>query len=159
MDYISFLSSFWRDKYVRGLPHESKLLYIYLLTNKAVQLTGIYEFLIEDCILFTGLEPAEAQAGLLKLRQIPKTGLPKIVLSGDYIFVTSILRKSFNLPHRILSGSIKTYAIKSFGVGNIPSELISYFYQVYGEYMPKPVTEWPEVELINNDGKPVLEVV
>lgn len=70
----------WEDSFVANLPPKSKLVFLYLLTNQRVELTGAYETPLSHIALDTGLSQAEVQKALDDLA-------PKIVYVDGYVVV------------------------------------------------------------------------
>jgi len=70
----------WEDTFVANLPSKSKLVFIYLLTNARVELTGAYETPQSHIVLDTGLTQAEVQKALNDLE-------PKIVYVDGYVVI------------------------------------------------------------------------
>ena len=57
LDYVQFYTHIWSDKKFRSLTSsDSKILFIYLFSNKNITLTGIYEFDMEECKMKTRLK-------------------------------------------------------------------------------------------------------
>lgn len=126
MDSVYFRSSFWNDPLVRSLKPIEKLLYVYLFTNQNIPPSGIYEFLEDDCRCQTGLSSLQIKKVIELL-----TKKEKVLFVDGWIFVVSFLRKSFNLPKRILSKTIATSISNQFSANNIPNRIIACFYSFY----------------------------
>lgn len=71
---------FWQDSFIAELNPKSKLLFLYLLTNHRVELTGAYELPINYMALETGLTVAEVQKGLIEVK-------PKIDYVDGYVVI------------------------------------------------------------------------
>lgn len=54
-------TNFWRDTYVTSLTPDERLLFLYLLTNPATNLAGVYELDFRLVALDTGLSMADVQ--------------------------------------------------------------------------------------------------
>ena len=55
---------FWQDTFIDTLDHKAKLLFIYLLSNYRVELTGAYELPISHMALETGLPITDVETAL-----------------------------------------------------------------------------------------------
>jgi hypothetical protein len=71
---------FWEDSFISSLPPKSKLVFIYLLTNPRLELTGAYEVTVAHIALDTGLTQVEVQRALEDVA-------PKIVHLDGYAVV------------------------------------------------------------------------
>lgn len=126
MDSVYFRSSFWRDPFIRTLSPNNKLLYLYLFTNREIQPSGVYEFLEDDCFFQTGITRQNIKKGLLLL-----SGKEKILCADGWIFIVNFLRKSFNLPKKIVNEKIRTNISNQFLLNNVPKPIIACFYSQY----------------------------
>lgn len=126
MDSVYFRSSFWRDPFTRTLTSNNKLLYIYLLTNREIQPSGIYEFLEDDCFYQTGITRQQIRKGLVLL-----SNKEKILYADGWVFIVNFLRKSFNLPKKVVNEKVRTNISNQLLLKNIPKPIIACFYSQY----------------------------
>lgn len=71
---------FWEDSLINELEPKFKLLFIYLITNKRIELTGIYELPITYIAMETGLTVAEVQKGFQRISN-------KILYLDGYVII------------------------------------------------------------------------
>jgi len=77
----------WKDSYVRSLlPHE-KLVFIYLLTNEDVELTGAYEMMPEVVAFDLGLDVEQVKQSMGRFMQDKK-----ICFVGNYVVLINHLK-------------------------------------------------------------------
>jgi len=65
-------TKFWADKYIVTLTPETKLLFLYFLTNPLANIAGIYELTIRQIIFDTGLPAATITKSLRKFQDDKK---------------------------------------------------------------------------------------
>lgn len=126
MDSVYFRSSFWNDLYVLSLDKDTRIVYIYLFTNKLIKSSGIYEFYIEDIQRRTGVKKKKIEIALKELEKSEK-----IYVVKGWVFIVNFLKKTFNFPQSVLSKNIKRSITNQFNYGNVPLELIACFLKEY----------------------------
>lgn len=70
----------WQDSFIYGLSTESKLLFIYLITNERLELTGAYEIRIPIIYAETGLSIPQIKKSLVEIES-------KILYVDNYIII------------------------------------------------------------------------
>ncbi len=75
----------WRDNWFANLNHKAKLLFIYLVTNEYMGLSGIVEIPERTIMFDTGLTPAEISQAKTELAE-------KVVFVDDWVFVMNLLK-------------------------------------------------------------------
>lgn len=67
MDYNSVHSKIWNDKKVRRLSKDGKLLFMYMLTNTGLTMSGLYDFDPEEAAKKTGLTDDQFHCALRQM--------------------------------------------------------------------------------------------
>jgi len=117
---------FWDDLYVRKLPPNGKLLYLYLLTNPLTNISGIYEISIERIAFDTGLKE-EVVVSVLKHFQKSN----KIKYSMGHVAIKKFIK------HQAKNSKIRT------GIESLLAEA------------PKALAQWVDRWAIDGSSKPI----
>lgn len=80
-------TSFWGDQYIEELTPTEKLLYLYLLTNRATLLCGLYECTERAMAYETGLPISDIREALKRF-----TADGKIIFDGGLVYVVNYAR-------------------------------------------------------------------
>jgi len=107
---------FWQDEYICGLNNKEKLLFIYLLTNDKVSLTGTYE--LPDKYICADLDWSGGELRLVK---------EKFEKEGKFRFFKSWVQIINHDRYNNFKGEKLSKAIEK-ELKSIPSELIQYLY-------------------------------
>jgi len=102
INYVPFYTKLWSDKKFKGLPLTSKFLFIYLFTNEAVTLCGIYVLDIEVCQARVKLGDDFKPA----MDKIIEAGMVKWDESTDTIFIVNRFKYIPNKSPKIIKGVI-----------------------------------------------------
>jgi len=101
-NFIPFYTKLWSDKKFRALPLSSRLLFIYLFTNDAVNLTGIYELDLETCQLRVRLDGEFQDA----MNRITASSMVKWDGNNDMIFIVNRFKHIPNKSPKVLRGVV-----------------------------------------------------
>jgi hypothetical protein len=126
MESVYFRSSYWDDNFIDGLSIEANHLYLYIITSRQIQPSGIFKINWNECILKSKLK---TKTKVLKV--LNKDLKNKIFFYGEWIFIKSFLRKSFKLPTSELSKNIKKSIEKQFVNERPPINIIACFHELY----------------------------
>jgi len=102
---------FWYDSYVSELSPERKLLFLYLLTNQLITLTGIYEIPMRNIAFDTGISSTDVKTYLQEFSNDGKIHYE----AGHIILVNWAKYTSFNV------GPVKQYAANQ--IKNLPKSI------------------------------------
>ena len=86
MEFITFSTAFWDDKYTRKLEKDLKLLYIHLFTNSLIE-NGFQEYDTERWAEKTGLTVEEVAAGV---EQFVRDG--KAIVEGETFYMRNAIK-------------------------------------------------------------------
>lgn len=104
-------TKFWNDNYVLDLTPEEKLVYLYLITNPATDISGVYEMSVRLMAIQTGLSVEDIEKKHLK--KFEKDG--KIVYKYGWIAIKNFWKHQTLNPKVIIG-------IKN-GISKAPQEL------------------------------------
>lgn len=93
----------WEDHFFEDLSPSEKLLFIYLLTNSATNLVGIYEISVKRMSFDTGLAKEAIQKALEGFQRVRK-----VLIIDNYIVLPNFLK------HQSLNDNMKIGVIKLF---------------------------------------------
>lgn len=104
---------FWEDSLINELEPKFKLLFIYLITNKRIELTGIYELPITYIAMETGLTVSEVQKGFEKISSKISYSKGYVIIKNhkkyqDYSKGSEKQRAAFQREFDLLPESVKT---------------------------------------------------
>jgi len=101
-NFIPFYTKLWSDKKFRALPLSSRLLFIYLFTNDAINLTGIYELDLETCQLRVRLNDEFKDA----MNRVIVNNMIKWDEANDMVFVINRFKHIPNKSPKVLRGVV-----------------------------------------------------
>jgi len=105
LDYIQFYTSIWSDKKFKNLKNsDSRILFIYLFTNKNITLTGIYEIDVEECILKSRLDNKEFKSAF---DDIIANGLIKFDARDGLIWIVNRFKLILPKSAKVIVGAIE----------------------------------------------------
>ena len=107
-------TKFWDDDKVQSFDSETKLVFIYLLTNALSEICGIYEISIKRIVFDTGLYQEAVQRALDTLYQ---TG--RAMYSDGYIYLRNFAK------HQVVNDSVKKGIER--GLEAIPKAVLAKF--------------------------------
>lgn len=126
---------FWIDNYISNLDPSEKLLFLYLLTNEHIDLSGIYEIPLKVAALQTGLDK---EMVLKILERFTADG--KIFYVDGWVFVRNFQK------HQVKNPSIEQGIKRS--LADVPENIrnrINILEQAAGRLVP----DWPQAALPN----------
>ena len=107
---------FWEDSFVCELSHKEKLLFLYLLTNSRIGLTGIYELPDKFIVFNLNLSKEELKVSKKKLQDEGKIyfrsgyiAIKNITKYNDYSKGNENQKNAFNRELELLPDNIKKY--------------------------------------------------
>lgn len=103
----------WRDNWFANLDHKAKLLFIYLVTNEYMGLSGIAEIPERTIMFDTNLTLAEINQAKTELAE-------KVVFVDDWVYVMNLLKHD---PIRGEKNTLKIALDKE--LQNVPKEILN----------------------------------
>lgn len=91
--YRSVNTKFWTDGYIRRLPPDGKLLFLYLITNPLTSISGAYETTIEQICYDTCMDSDKVLTLLSKFKRDSK-----IVFKNGWLLVLNFLKHQSRNP-------------------------------------------------------------
>lgn len=92
-----FSTSFWQDRYVRGLDRDTKDVYIFLITSHRLTLSGIYEVTISEIAKHALCDGTKHGVKKTKLSMKRLIDDGKILYSDDWVFLLNrVKHQAFN---------------------------------------------------------------
>jgi len=129
INYTPFYAKLWSDKKFKALPLSSRFLFIYLFTNEAVSLCGIYELDIETCQMRVKLGDDFKDA----MNRIIGSNMVKWDESSDTIFVVNRFKHIPNKSPKVLKGVINELNLIRH---SFKQEFLDLYKDDLGEYKP-----------------------
>ncbi|MCM8788063.1 MAG: hypothetical protein NC935_08460, partial [Candidatus Omnitrophica bacterium] len=130
-----FKTKFWLDSKVRSLTPNSRLLFIYLLTNPFVSLTSYYEIDNGQIRLDLGLNERELKKSKEELEKNNR-----VFFYNNWVFIPNLDK------HNPYWKSPKTKKAYEEELKNIPKEILDYFKRK----IDSTIYSTPKTEIINN---------
>lgn len=94
---------FWDDSFVQGLSPNSKLLFLYLLTNSLTNVLGIYEITLKRIVFDTGLTELSISKSFEDFGR-----LKKVYFIDNYIVLPNFL-KNQSMNNNMKTGAVNVY--------------------------------------------------